>query len=139
MSNTPLPTRCLSTFQRYSASAREAFARSSRRGPEQWQEAIRSLAPEFNKEGMTGLKDPGIGPEVWDAYQKVRAEGALTVRVFALWEAGDSVDAIRALIARVGPFTKPPRSTGDDHLVSGGIKLYMDGSGGARTAWLYDE
>jgi hypothetical protein len=30
-------------------------------------------------------------------------------------------------------------STGDDHLVSGGVKLYMDGSGGARTAWMYDD
>jgi predicted amidohydrolase YtcJ len=106
---------------------------------EQWQEAIRRLAPEFNKEGMTGLKEAGIEPEIWDAYQKVLAEGALTVRVFALWEAGDSLDETRAQIARLGPFAKPYRSTGDDHLVPGGIKLHMDGSGGARTAWLYDE
>ena len=106
---------------------------------EQWQAAIRDLSREFNEEGMTGLKEPGIGPEMWDAYQKVRAEGALTVRVFALWSGGDSLDETRALITRVGPFTKPYRSTGDDHLVSGGIKLFMDGSGGARTAWLHDE
>src|SRR5438093_2560802 len=105
----------------------------------QWQAAIRSLAREFNREGMTGLKDPGIGPEVWDAYQKVLAEGALGVRVFVLWHAGASLDETREQIARVGPFTKPYRSTGDDHLVSGGIKLFMDGSGGARTAWLYDD
>jgi len=105
----------------------------------QWREAIRSLAREFNREGMTGLKEPGIGPEVWDAYQEVLAEGALSVRVFALWHAGGSLDETRAQIARVGPFTKPYRSTGDDHLVSGGIKLFMDGSGGARTAWLYDD
>jgi predicted amidohydrolase YtcJ len=88
---------------------------------------------------MTGLKEPGIGPEMWDAYRKVLAEGALTVRVFALWSAGDSLDETRTLISRVGSFTKPYRSTGDDHLVSGGIKLFMDGSGGARTAWLHDE
>jgi predicted amidohydrolase YtcJ len=106
---------------------------------EQWEEAIRSLAREFNREGMTGLKDPGIGPDVWDAYQRVLAEGALSVRVFALWRGGGSLDETRAQIARVGPFTKPYRSTGDDHLVSGGIKLFMDGSGGARTAWLYDD
>lgn len=106
---------------------------------EQWQAAIRNLSREFNEEGMTGLKEPGIGPEMWDAYQRVLAEGALTVRVFALWSGGDSLDETRALISRVGPSTKPYRSTGDDHLVSGGIKLFMDGSGGARTAWLYDE
>jgi predicted amidohydrolase YtcJ len=106
---------------------------------EQWQEAMGSLSREFNEEGMTGLKEPGIGPEVWDAYQRVLSEGALTVRVFALWSGGDSLDETRALITRVAPFTKPYRSTGDDHLVSGGIKLFMDGSGGARTAWLHDE
>jgi predicted amidohydrolase YtcJ len=106
---------------------------------EQWQEAIRSQARELNQEGMTGLKEPGVGPDVWDAYQHVRAEGALTVRVFALWDSGDSLDEARALITRVAPFTRPYRSTGDDRLVSGGIKLYMDGSGGARTAWVYDE
>ena len=64
----------------------------------QWQAAIRSLAREFNREGMTGLKDPGIGPEVWDAYQKVLAEGALGVRVFVLWHAGASLDETREQI-----------------------------------------
>jgi hypothetical protein len=28
---------------------------------------------------------------------------------------------------------------GNEHLVLGGIKIFADGSGGARTAWLYDE
>src|SRR5262249_46133840 len=40
------------------------------RTAEEWQRAIREMAREFNKEGMTGLKDPGIGPEIWDAYQQ---------------------------------------------------------------------
>jgi predicted amidohydrolase YtcJ len=106
---------------------------------EQRREAIRALAREFNREGMTGLKDPGIGPEVWDAYQRVLAEGALSVRVFALWHGGESLEETRQIVERIGPFTKPYRSVGDAHLVSGGVKLYMDGSGGARTAWLHDE
>jgi predicted amidohydrolase YtcJ len=109
------------------------------RTADEWRQAIRALAVEFNKEGMTGLKDPGIGPEIWDAYQNVLAEGGLTVRVFALWSGGHSVEDARRLVERIGPFTKPYRSTGDDRLVSGGIKLFMDGSGGARTAWLYDD
>jgi predicted amidohydrolase YtcJ len=106
---------------------------------EEWRQAIKSLAGEFNKEGMTGLKDPGVRPEVWDAYQSVLAEGALRVRVFTLWSGGHSVEESKELVERIGPFTKPYRSTGDDHLVSGGVKLFMDGSGGARTAWLYDD
>jgi len=35
--------------------------------------------------------------------------------------------------------TRPYESTGDDRLIAGGVKLYIDGSGGARTAWLYDD
>ncbi|MFQ5690718.1 MAG: amidohydrolase [Gemmatimonadota bacterium] len=105
----------------------------------QMREGIRRLAAEFNREGMTGLKDPGIGPAAWDAYRRVLVEGDLTVRVFALWRAGPTLEDARALIERVGPFTRPYQSTGDDHLISGGVKLYMDGSGGARTAWLYDD
>ena len=37
-----------------------------------------------------------------------------------------------------GSFTKPYRTTGDSHLISGGIKMMIDGSGGARTAWLHE-
>ena len=33
--------------------------------------------------------------------------------------------------------TRPYETTGDDHVIAGGVKLYIDGSGGARTAWLY--
>jgi len=107
--------------------------------PEQRLEGIRAFARDFNKEGMTGLKDPGIGEDEWEAYQRALAEGALSVRVFALWHGGETVEEARQRIVRIAPFTRPYRSTGDDHLVSGGVKLFMDGSGGARTAWMYDE
>lgn len=112
--------------------------------PEQVRAGIRDLAAAFNAEGMTGLKDPGISEQEWDAYRAVLTEDALTVRVFALWSDGDDGDpdglaASEGLAARIAPFTRPWESTGDDRLISGGVKLYMDGSGGARTAWLYDE
>ena len=32
-----------------------------------------------------------------------------------------------------------PGSLGNDHLLSCGAKIYMDGSGGARTGWVYDD
>jgi predicted amidohydrolase YtcJ len=43
------------------------------------------------------------------------------------------------VIAEHAAATRPYETTGDDHLVAGGVKLYVDGSGGARTAWLYDD
>jgi predicted amidohydrolase YtcJ len=103
------------------------------------QEGIIALAKGFNSEGMTAAKEPGIGFDTWDDYQRVLAQDKLSVRIFVLWDGGRSLDRAKNLIDRVAAFTKPYISTGDDRLISGGIKLYIDGSGGARTAWLYDE
>jgi len=100
---------------------------------------IRDFVKAFNAEGMTGLKDPGISSHVWDIYRKVERDGALNVRVFALWSGGRSVEGAKQLIAERGAMTRPYESTGDDHVIAGGVKLYVDGSGGARTAWLYDD
>jgi len=100
---------------------------------------IRDFAKAFNAAGMTGLKDPGISSDEWDIYKKVERDGALTVRVFALWSGGTSVDEAKRLIAERAAMTRPYESTGDDHVIAGGVKLYADGSGGARTAWLYDD
>jgi len=110
-------------------------------------EGIRQMAQAFNSECMTGAKDPGIGwgkgdledsLNAWKAYQDVLAEGALSVRIFALWRSPQNLDDARTLIREIRHFTKPYESTGDDHLISGGIKIFSDGSGGARTAWLWD-
>jgi predicted amidohydrolase YtcJ len=101
--------------------------------------AIEALVRELNSEGMTGAKDPGIGLDTWEAYQRVLARGGLTVRVFALWSSPDSLEAARELAGRITPFSKPYVSTGDDRLISGGVKLFADGSGGARTAWVYGD
>ena len=115
----------------------------------QMREAIRMMAREFNRECMTGAKDPGIGrslsydPEnaidTWNAYREVLADGDLTARVFALWRSGDTLEQARELVARIAPFSKPLKSTSDDRLVSGGVKLFADGSGGARTAWVWQD
>jgi hypothetical protein len=106
---------------------------------DQLRAGIALLAKAFNEEGMTGLKDPGIEEETWDAYRAVQQEGALTVRVFALWGGGRTLEDTRQLIERRAATSRPYQSTGDDHLISGGVKLYIDGSGGARTAWLYED
>jgi predicted amidohydrolase YtcJ len=103
------------------------------------EQGMRDFAKAFNAEGMTGLKDPGISSQTWDLYRKVERDSALSVRVFALWTGGRSVDGARRLIAERAAMTRPYENTGDDHVIAGGVKLYIDGSGGARTAWLYDD
>jgi len=109
------------------------------RNPGDTELGIRDIVKAFNAEGMTGLKDPGVSAQTWDTYKKVMADNALNVRVFALWQGGRNVEGAKRLIEQRAATTRPYESTGDDHLISGGVKLYIDGSGGARTAWLYDD
>jgi hypothetical protein len=108
-------------------------------GPDEWKAGIEHMARELNQEGMTGLKEPGIGDAEWQAYQRALADGNLSVRVFALrligetWTTPTTVEDARGLAAKLGP------TRVGDRLVAGGVKMFMDGSGGARTAWVYDD
>jgi predicted amidohydrolase YtcJ len=106
---------------------------------EQQKNGILKMIEDFNREGMTGAKDPGISESKWDLYQEILRDGKLTVRMFALWAGGRSVDATTQLISRIETLPHPPKTVGDGRLISGGVKMYMDGSGGARTAWMYDD
>ena len=100
---------------------------------------MREMARRFNAEGMTGVKDPEIYDKTWEAYRGVLASNELTVRVFTLWYGGRSIDEARQLIARRASMSRPYEASADNHLIAGGVKLYADGSGGARTAWVYDD
>ena len=81
---------------------------------EQEKSGIRKIAADFNREGMTGAKDPGIGEAKWELYQELLREGTLTVRVFALWSGGRSLDATRRLMTRIEPLPHPPATRSVD-------------------------
>jgi len=98
---------------------------------------LRMMA-DFNKEGMTAAKDPGISSEDWKLYEELLKENKFTVRIFALINGGRTLDSARTAFAQLQAQPKPPQSLGDGMLFSGGVKLYMDGSGGGRTAWVYE-
>lgn len=98
-------------------------------------EAIHRLARGFNQAGMTGAKDPGIDAEDWAAYLAARADGDLTVRIAALWSGGQTEEGTWLAIERVRGLA-PAR---DDRLSVIGVKLFSDGSGGARTAWMWQD
>ncbi|MFQ6003978.1 MAG: amidohydrolase [Woeseia sp.] len=102
-------------------------------------EAIAHQVRGLNAEGITTIKDPEIDRRHWDAYRQVQSHGELTVRVFALWGRTDTLDEAKELLARIAPFTNPRKGLHDDQVISGGVKIYIDGSGTARTAWMYDE
>jgi len=106
---------------------------------EQQKQGILKIIEDFNREGMTGAKDPGISELKWELYREILDEGKLSVRVFALWSGARLAADGPAVMARVQRQPKPPASFGDGLLWSGGVKMYMDGSGGARTAWMYED
>jgi predicted amidohydrolase YtcJ len=84
--------------------------------------------------GLTGVHDHRImggtdGLPAFRAYQQLQAAGDLTLR---LWMdiPGERLDEAVALGLRTG--------FGDDTLRVGHVKLFADGSQGARTAWLLE-
>jgi predicted amidohydrolase YtcJ len=103
---------------------------------EQIERGILHMVEQLHQEGMTAYKDPAIDGAVWDAYQNLAATGRLAERVCVLWAGGTTVDSARQVMNRLSTLPKPPHSIGDGRLLSCGVKLFMDGSGGARTAWL---
>jgi predicted amidohydrolase YtcJ len=105
---------------------------------EQQRNGVLRMMADFNSEGMTAAKDPGTEGERWNIYQELLQQNKSTVRIFALLYGGRDMESARATFARLQRQPKPPQSFGDGMLLSGGVKLYMDGSGGGRTAWVYD-
>jgi predicted amidohydrolase YtcJ len=107
--------------------------------PAQWRNGVLRMVDTLHREGMTAVKDPDIEPPIWDAYVQLLQQNKLSVHVCVLWHGGTTLQSARATIARIQALPRPPNSLGDGNLLSCGAKLYMDGSGGARTAWVYDE
>jgi predicted amidohydrolase YtcJ len=107
--------------------------------PEQERSAILHMIDGLHHEGMTAIKEAGIQQQTWESFRQLLDQGKLTVRVFALWRAGSTMDSAREALAHISALPKPPQSLGDATLLSGGAKIFMDGSGGARTAWVYKE
>src|SRR5208337_1568898 len=91
----------------------------------------------MHREGMTAIKDPAIERPDWDAYQELLREGNLGAHVCVLWYAGSTLTSAHAALQEILAQPRPPKSLGDGRLLSCGAKIFMDGSGGARTAWLY--
>jgi predicted amidohydrolase YtcJ len=107
--------------------------------PEQMRQGILYAQKVLHSEGMTAVKDPDIGQIHWDAYKSLLTEGQLKERVCVLWHAGSTVDSARKALAEIKAIPRLPATLGDDRLLSCGAKIYMDGSGGARTGWVYDD
>ena len=106
---------------------------------EQQRNGILKSIDELHREGVTAVKDPAIGRPEWDAYRALQTDGKLAEHVCVLWFAGNTLASAKAALASILNAPRPPQSLGDGRLLSCGAKIFMDGSGGARTAWLNQE
>jgi predicted amidohydrolase YtcJ len=107
--------------------------------PEQMRQGILHIQEVLHSEGMTGVKDPDIQQIHWDAYKSLLDEGKLKERICVLWHAGSTMESARKALAEINSVPRLPATLGGDRLLSCGVKMYMDGSGGARTGWVYDD
>lgn len=106
---------------------------------EQMRQGILHIQQVLHSEGITAVKDPDISQLHWDAYKSLLDDGRLKERLCVLWHAGRSMDSARQALAQFNSFPRLPATLGNDRLLSCGVKIYMDGSGGARTGWVYDD
>lgn len=107
--------------------------------PEQMRQGILYIQKVLTSEGMTAVKDPDITQIHWDAYKSLLDQGQLKERICVLWHAGSTLESARKALAEIKSVPRVPESLGDDRLLSCGVKMYMDGSGGARTGWVYED
>jgi predicted amidohydrolase YtcJ len=106
---------------------------------EQMRQGILYIQQVLHSEGMTAVKDPDISQVHWDAYKSLLDQGQLKERICVLWHAGSTLESARKALAEINAVPRLPATLGDDRLLSCGAKIYMDGSGGARTGWVYDD
>lgn len=105
---------------------------------EQMRQGILHIQEVLHTEGITAVKDPDISELHWNAYKSLLEQGQLKERICVLWHAGSNMESARKALAEFNAVPRLPASLGDDRLLSCGIKIYMDGSGGARTGWVFD-
>jgi predicted amidohydrolase YtcJ len=106
---------------------------------QQQRDGILKSIDTLHREGITAVKDPGVSQAVWDAYRELLREDRLSEHVCVLWYAGSTLASAKTALAAILAAPKPPQSLGRGRLLSCGAKIFMDGSGGARTAWLTQE
>jgi predicted amidohydrolase YtcJ len=106
---------------------------------EQIEAGILHIVETLHRDGMTAVKDPYIGIDQWRAYKHLADQGKLAEHVCVLWYAGTTVDSAREALGHIKAEAPTPGWIDNDRLGSCGAKIFMDGSGGARTAWSYEE
>jgi predicted amidohydrolase YtcJ len=106
--------------------------------PEKWRRAVELGLADMAQHGVTSAqdysplhasKDPDALPETIAIYEQLKKEGKLTARIFVWLDFDLPVERLKKFRQEVG--------TDDPWLKTGGLKAFMDGSLGSRTAAMY--
>jgi predicted amidohydrolase YtcJ len=106
---------------------------------EQRRQAVRHMVDRLHAEGMTGFKDPNILEADWLAYRSLATEGSLDANVCVLFSTGNTIDEANETLRRIRAAQKDVAALRHASLRVCGAKIFMDGSGAAPTAWMYQE
>jgi predicted amidohydrolase YtcJ len=86
---------------------------------------------EFNRQGITSIVEAAVTrPEQLHAYHSLARDGKLTIRAYTMHLIDEMLDTLRSLGVRTG--------FGNEWVRIGPAKLFQDGSGGGRTAAMFD-
>ena len=107
--------------------------------PQEMQQGILHIQSVLHSEGITAVKDPDITEIHWNAYKALLEQEELKERICVLWHAGSTLESAGNALAEIKKVPRLPATLGNDRLLSCGAKIYMDGSGGARTGWVYED
>ena len=88
-------------------------------------------------EGLTGFKDPRTGRLQWDVYAAAAKQAPLTMHVCTLTFAQTDMTAARAAVDDYRQRKREVAAMKGRNLDVCGVKIFLDGSGAGRTAWVY--
>ena len=101
---------------------------------EECKAAILKAQDAFFRVGVSAQKDAGCTDTMIEAYRELHAEGRLKIRSYlmiGIHNGQTTVELAKQAVSKYKPM-------GDDKLYIGAVKCSFDGSGGNRTAWLYE-
>lgn len=96
--------------------------------------SIRTMNDKWAREGVTAIKDCGVYGDCepyLEAYENVDRRSELKIRTLFAY-AVSNVETLRKIAGRL-------RNPGSERLRLGTVKIFVDGSGMARTAWMYED
>ena len=103
----------------------------------QRQAALAHMIKRLHAEGMTGFKDPSIGPHDWAAYRNLVAAGGLDINACVLFSGGRTLASATKALGEIRSAKGDIAGANNGSLAVCGVKLFLDGSGAAPTAWMY--